>query len=165
MAKKDKKKKDTQKGSDAADAVEAVRSAVERTFQATTEGAANTSKRTRNLVEEVAAAASRIRETIEDLKILEDVKGLRKEIEALGRRVAALEVRGGAASRPAPAKRTPAKRTAAKRTAAKRTPTKRAAAKRTPAKRTAAKRTPAKRTATAKRAAKAKPQAKPSSSS
>ena len=136
MAKKDKKKKDKQKGSDAADAVEAVRSAVERTFQATTEGAATTSKRTRNLVEEVAAAASRIRETIEDLKILEDVKGLRSEIEGLARRVAALENRS-APSRPAPARRSTAKRTPAKRTTAKRTPAKRTAAKRTPAKRTA----------------------------
>jgi hypothetical protein len=165
MAKKDKKKKDKQKGSDAADAVEAVRSAVERTFQATTEGAATTSKRTRNLVDEVAAAASRIRETIEDLKILEDVKGIRTELEALARRVAALEVRGPAATRSAPAKR----RATAKRTTAKRTPAKRTAAKRTPAKRTAAKRTPAKRTpakrTTAKRTAKAKPRAKPSSSS
>ena len=170
MAKKDKKKKDKQKGSDAADAVEAVRSAVERTFQATTEGAASTSKRTRNLVDEVAAAASRIRETIEDLKIVEDVKGMRTEIEALARRVAALEVRSEAPSRPAPAKRT-ARSSATDRqaAAAKRTPAKRTAAKRTPAKRTAAKRTPAKRTpakrTTAKRAAKAKPRAKPSSSS
>jgi BMFP domain-containing protein YqiC len=136
MAKKDKKKKDKQKGSDAADAVEAVRSAVERTFQATTEGAASTSKRTRNLVDEVAAAASRIRETIEDLKVLEDVRKLRADIEGLARRVAALENRS-APSRPAPAKRTTAKRTPAKRTTAKRTPAKRTAAKRAPAKRTA----------------------------
>ena len=132
MAKKDKKKKDKQKGSDATDAIEAVRSAVERTFQATSEGAASTSKRTRNLVDEVAAAAARIKETIEELKILEDVRGLRGEVEGLARRVAALEVREKAPSRPAPAKRrapakrTPAKRTTAKRTAAKRTPAKRA---------------------------------------
>ena len=92
MPKKDKKKKG-KKGSDAADAVEAVRSAVERTFQATTEGAGVTQKRTRALVDEVANAAARIRETIEDLKILEDVSGLRSEIEGLARRVAALEVR------------------------------------------------------------------------
>ena len=78
MAKKDKKKKD-KKGSDAAEAVEAVRSAVERTFQATTEGAAGTQKRTRALVDEVAHAASRIRETIEELRVLEDVKGLRRD--------------------------------------------------------------------------------------
>src|SRR5262245_12306064 len=127
MAKKDKKKKDKQKGSDATDAIEAVRSAVERTFQATTEGAASTSKRTRSLVDEVAAAAARIKETIEELKILEDVRGLRGEVEGLARRVAALEVREKAPSRPAPAKRrAPAKRTTAKRTPAKRTPAKRA---------------------------------------
>ena len=164
MAKKDKKKKDKQKGSDAADAVEAVRSAVERTFQATTEGAASTSKRTRTLVDEVANAASRIRETIEELKILEDVRGLRTEIEALARRVAALEVRGGAPSRPAPAKR----RATAKRTTAKRTTAKRATAKRTTAKRTRrAKRTPRSAQAgccqdprQAPREARAKPRAK-----
>jgi hypothetical protein len=161
MAKKDKKKKDKQKGSDATEAIEAVRSAVERTFQATTEGAASTSKRTRNLVDEVAAAAARIKETIDDLKILEDVRGLRAEIEGLTRRVAALEVSSKAATRAAPAKRrATAKRTTAKRTTAKRTPAKRTPAKRTAAKRTSAKRTPAKRTAKAKSAP-----AKPSSSS
>src|SRR5918994_2161688 len=107
MAKKDKKKKDKQKGSDAADAVEAVRSAVERTFQATTEGAAGTQKRTRALVDEVAHAAVRIRETIEDLRVLEDVRGLREEIASLTSRVGALEGRVAEAwppSRPAPTK-------------------------------------------------------------
>ena len=104
MAKKDKKK-DKQKGSDATEAIEAVRSAVERTFQATTEGAANTSKRTRNLVDEIAAAGARIKETIDDLRILEDVRGLRAEIEGLTRRVAALEVSSKAPTPPAPAKR------------------------------------------------------------
>ena len=76
MAKKNKKKDKT--GSDAAEAVEAVRSAIERTFQATSEGAAGTQKRTRALVDEVAHAAARIRETIEDLRVLEDVRGLRR---------------------------------------------------------------------------------------
>src|SRR5919202_1380719 len=94
MGKKDKKKKDKQ-GSGATDAVEAVRSAVERTFQATTEGAAGTQKRTRELVDEVVRAAARIRETIEDLRVLEDVRGLRTEVENLARRVAALEVGDG----------------------------------------------------------------------
>src|SRR5918999_589114 len=128
MAKKDKKKKD-KKGSDAAEAVEAVRSAVERTFQATTEGAAGTQKRTRALVDEVAHAASRIRETIEELRVLEDVRGLRREIEALARRVAALEVRESkpaAPSRPAKASPRPAKRaSSAKRPSAKRPSAKR----------------------------------------
>ena len=117
MAKKNKKKDQT--GSDAADAVEAVRAAIERTFQATTEGAAGTQKRTRALVDEVAHAAVRIRETIEDLRVLEDVRGLRREIQALTSRVAALEGRVAEAwppSRPAPAKATsrPAKPATAK---------------------------------------------------
>jgi hypothetical protein len=138
--KKDKKDKRDKRGSDAADAVEAVRSAVERTFQATSEGAAGTQKRTRALVDEVAHAAARIRETIEDLRILEDVRGLRREIETLTRRVTALEGRVTQAtppSRPAPAKAKakassrPAKRTTAKRTA-KRSTAKRAKAKSSP---------------------------------
>src|SRR5919106_886216 len=134
MAKKDKKKKNKEQGSDAADAVEAVRSAVERTFQATTEGAGVTQKRTRALVDEVTHAASRIRETIEDLKVLEDVRGLRAEIEGLARRVAALEIRDGkrapaaaAPSRPVPAKRKPAAKRAKAKPAARRTTAKRTA--------------------------------------
>jgi hypothetical protein len=105
MAKKNKKK--DKKPTEAADAVEAVRGAIERTFQATTEGAAGTQKRTRALVDEVAHAAARIRETIEDLRVLEDVRGLRREIASLTSRVAALEGRVAEAwppSRPAPAK-------------------------------------------------------------
>lgn len=105
MAKKDKKKKDAKKASadgtgtssGAVDAVEAVRNAVERTFQATAEGAIGTQKRTRDLVDEVAGAAARIRETIEDLRVLEDVRALRTEIAALSARVEALE------QKPAPA--------------------------------------------------------------
>ena len=163
MAKKDKKKKDKQKGSDAADAVEAVRSAVERTFQATTEGAAGTQKRTRALVDEVTHAASRIRETIEDLKILEDVRGLRAEIEGLARRVAALEIRDGKrapAAAAAPSRPVPAKRRATPKPAAKRAKAKPAAARRTTAKRAAK---PAAAKSRAKSRAKAKPRAKPSS--
>ena len=154
MAKKDKKKKD-KTGSDAASAVEAVRSAVERTFQATTEGAEGTQKRTRQLVEEVAHAAARIRETIEDLRVLEDVRGLRNEIESLTRRVSVLEGRIGSAtapSRPAPAK--PAK-IAAKRPPAKRSTAKRASTvKRAPAAKSRAK---AKAKASPSATAKAKP--------
>jgi hypothetical protein len=128
MAKKDKKKKD-KKGSDAASAVEAVRSAVERTFQATTEGAEGTQKRTRALVDEVSHAAARIRETIEDLRVLEDVRGLRAEIESINRRLAALEGRVGSVtppSRPAPTKPSSptAKRSSPTKTKAKAKPAK-----------------------------------------
>jgi hypothetical protein len=120
MAKKNKKK--DKNGSDAAEAVEAVRSAIERTFQATSEGAAGTQKRTRALVDEVAHAAARIRETIEDLRVLEDVRGLRQEIASLTSRVGALEGRVAEAwppSRPAPTKASsrPAKPATAKSSA------------------------------------------------
>jgi hypothetical protein len=120
MAKKNKKK--DKKGSDAAEAVEAVRSAIERTFQATSEGAAGTQKRTRALVDEVAHAAARIRETIDDLRVLEDVRGLREEIASLTSRVGALEGRVAEAwppSRPAPTKASsrPAKPATAKASA------------------------------------------------
>jgi hypothetical protein len=102
MPKKDKKsKKDDKNGTQ--DAVETVRSAIERTFQATAEGAAGTQKRTRELVDEVARAAARIRETIEDLKVLDDLKGIRDELEGLARRVKALETRDGQSAKPATA--------------------------------------------------------------
>jgi hypothetical protein len=176
MAKKDKKKgKKDARPSDAAEAVEAVRSAVERTFQATTEGAAGTQKRTRALVDEVAHAASRIRETIEELRILEDVKGLRREIESLARRVAALEVRetakASAPSRPAPSKSSAKRSATAKRAAAAKpssTAKRSASAKRAAAKRSSAAKpsSTVKRSASAKRAKRSsKPRAKPAKSS
>ena len=94
MAKK-KNKKD-KPDSTASDTVEAVRAAIERTFQATSEGASGT---TRQLIDEVTHAAGRIRATMEELRVLEDVKGQRTEIEALNRRVAALEAE---VAKPAP---------------------------------------------------------------
>ena len=98
MAKKDKKqgKKDKAR-TDASDVVDAVRGAVERTFQATAGGAQPARDAGRGLLDEVASAAQRIRESFDDLRVLEDVRGLRAEIEALSRRVAALEQRESAA--------------------------------------------------------------------
>ena len=116
MAKKDKKAAKKDKSREPADVVEAVRGAVERTFQATagqTEGARD---RGRSLLDDVASAAQRIRESFDDLRVLEDVRGLRAEIEALSRRVAELEKQQAAAQ--APAKRAPARRAPAKRTSA-----------------------------------------------
>ena len=101
MAKKDKKKS-KKKDNPGADAVGAVRSAVERTFQATADSAQSTRTRAQDLVDEVASAAVRVREMIEQVGVLEDLKGLRGEVETLARRVAALE--GGSkppASKPA----------------------------------------------------------------
>ena len=111
MAKK-KNKKD-KKGSASSDPVEAVRAAVERTFHATTDSAAGTQKRTRQLVDEVTHAAARIRATIEELRVLDEVKGLRTEIEALARRVAALE---SSSAKPAASRSTGASRSRATRT-------------------------------------------------
>src|SRR3954452_13595242 len=91
MAKKDKKSSKKKDGREPSDVVDAVRGAVERTFQATagqTEGARD---RGRTLLDEVASAAQRIRESFDDLRVLEDVRGLRSEIQALSERVAALE--------------------------------------------------------------------------
>src|SRR3954454_3586435 len=106
MAKKDKKNTKKKDVRDPSDVVDAVRGAVERTFQATagqTEGARD---RGRTLLDEVASAAQRIRESFDDLRVLEDVRGLRAEIQSLSERVAALEKAaakpaGGAAAKPA----------------------------------------------------------------
>src|SRR5947207_9845935 len=100
MAKKDSKKKDKRAGrAGPQDAVEAVRAAVERTFQASAEGAQSTRERTRDLIDEVASAAIRVRQTFEDLRVLEELKGLRGEVDALSRRVAELEGAGRAGAR------------------------------------------------------------------
>lgn len=123
MAKKDKKK--SKKANKPADAVGAVRTAVERTFQATADSAQSTRTRAQDLVDEVAGAAGRVREMVEDIRVLEDLKRLRAEVETLTRRVAALE------STPAPAKpaaRTRSRSAATGSTAKKRTsPTAKAA--------------------------------------
>src|SRR5215211_6480787 len=118
MPKKDKKAAKKDKGRDPSDVVEAVRGAVERTFQATTGGTEGARDRGRSLLDDVASAAQRIRESFDDLRVLEDVRGLRAEIEALNKRIAELEKKQAsapaAASKPAAApKRAPARRTAA----------------------------------------------------
>jgi DNA-binding protein HU-beta len=112
MAKKDKKTKD-KKGSGAADPVEAVRSAVERTLKATGEGTSGAQKRGRDLVDEVAHAAARFREAMGDLKLLDDLKA---EVASLRARVAALEGSKTPAAGP--------RRAAARSTATKRSTTK-----------------------------------------
>lgn len=142
MAKKDKKKA-KQKDNPGADAVGAVRTAVERTFQATADSAQSTRTRAQDLVDEVAGAAGRLREMIEQVGVLEDLKGLRGEVESLARRVAALET--------SPAK--PAAGSGASGTRAKSTGTKSRAAKSTAAKSTGAKSTAAKSTGAQSRAA------------
>ena len=138
MPKKDKKAAKKDKTREPADVVEAVRGAVERTFQATTGGTEGARDRGRSLLDDVASAAQRIRESFDDLRVLEDVRGLRAEIEALSKRVAELEKKQAAA--PAAAATKPAATTkAAPRTPAKRATTPRSApAKKAPAKPSAA---------------------------
>jgi hypothetical protein len=160
MAKKDKKASKKKDGRDPTDVVEAVRGAVERTFQATagqTEGARD---RGRSLLDEVASAAQRIRESFDDLRVLEDIRGLRAEIQSLSERVAALERSAakpaGAATdatggKPTPPPKEPA---APKAAAAKKTPTRRTAARKPAAPKAPAKATAAD-TAAAKTAAEA----------
>ena len=144
MPKKDKKASKKDKGREPADVVDAVRGAVERTFQATAGGTEGARDRGRNLLDDVASAAQRIRESFDDLRVLEDVKGLRAEIEALSKRVAELEKKQAAApaaaeapaaaTKPAPARRAPARKPAAAKTTAARKP----AAAKAPAKPSAA---------------------------
>src|SRR5690349_1969690 len=158
MAKKDKKaskKKDSALPREPADVVEAVRGAVERTFQATTGGTEGARDRGRSLLDDVASAAQRIRESFDDLRVLEDVKGLRAEVEALSRRIAELEKKQAAAAaapaaaaepaKPATTRRAPARKpAAAKTTAAKTTtPAKPAAPKPAAARKPAAAKAPA----------------------
>src|SRR3954468_17559999 len=104
MAKKDKKASKKKDGRDPSDVVDAVRGAVERTFQATAGQTEQARDRGRSLLDEVAAAAQRIRESFDDLRVLEDVRGVRAEIQSLSERVAAIEK---AAAKPAAAASAP----------------------------------------------------------
>jgi hypothetical protein len=171
MAKNDTKKGRKDKRGGATDAVEAVRSAVERTLQ---EGAGLTQKRTRELVDDIHAAAARIRESFEDLKVVDELRDVRAQVETLAARVAELErggrarvagaarsaagrapARSSAGRAPATPAAAPASKPAAKRRAATSSRAKKPAAKRRAATSTttSAKKPAAKRRATAKRSA------------
>jgi len=115
MAKKDKKNAKKDKPRDPSDVVEAVRGAVERTFQATTGGTEGARDRGRGLLDDVASAAQRLRESFDDLRVLEDVRGLRAEVDALARRVAELEKQGAKAPRANSAARSGTARASASR--------------------------------------------------
>jgi hypothetical protein len=142
MAKKDKKKS-KKKDNPGADAVGAVRSAVEKTFHATADSAQSTRTRAQELVDELAGASKRVREMIEQVGVLEDLK---KQLESLASRVAALERSNGGTST---AKAAPARKPAARKTAAARKP----AARKTTARKTAARKTAAKKSPARKRPA------------
>jgi hypothetical protein len=164
MAKKDKKKS-KKKDNPGADAVGAVRTAVERTFHATADQAQSTRTRAQDLVDEVAGAAGRLREMVEQLGVLEDIK---KQVDALSSRVAALERGGGSAKPAATTSRKPAasrKRAASRKPAARKTAARKTAAKSSGTTRKAAssrKKPAAKSSGTSKRASSRKPAAKQS---
>src|SRR4051812_31635738 len=84
------KKKDKKDGAQS-EAVDAIRAAIERGLQVSAEGAQATRERTRELVDEIASAAGRVRQSLEDMRVLDELRRLRTEVEALARRVAALE--------------------------------------------------------------------------
>jgi hypothetical protein len=124
MAKKDSSKKKNAKKdkapAGAVEAVEAVRNAVERTFAATAKEAQSLRGPAQEFAGDLANAANRIREVLES-RVLEELKGLRSDVEGLSKRVSALEGSGAAtASKPA-ARKPAARRTSAGRgTASKR---------------------------------------------
>ncbi|PZR67748.1 MAG: hypothetical protein DLM63_05520 [Solirubrobacterales bacterium] len=81
-----------------AEAADAVRGAVDRTFQATVGQAQITRERAQELVDELTGAAGRVRAVLDDVLVQsagDDLRSLREELRALERRVRALE--GGAA--------------------------------------------------------------------
>ena len=96
--KKDKKEAQSAETSPA----DGLRSAVESAIAAAFGGAASTRGRAQELVDEIGTATSRVREVLDDLRVLEDLRGLRTEIQTLATRVAALEVQLAAKSEPKP---------------------------------------------------------------
>jgi polyhydroxyalkanoate synthesis regulator phasin len=123
MAKKKDKDKDRAKGAGRADAV---RSAVDQAFTTTAEQSVAAAEQGRDaaqdIVDQLAQAAGRVREVLDDLRppTGDDVRSLKRSIDALERRVASLEQ---ATTKPA------ARKPAARKPAAKRTTTRSASSK------------------------------------
>ena len=100
MPKKDKKAAKKDKGRDPADVVDAVAGRGRAHLPGHHRRYRRGSRPRRSLLDDVASAAQRIRESFDDLRVLEDVRGLRAEIEALSERVAAAREADGASRRP-----------------------------------------------------------------
>ncbi len=95
---KDKSKNGKRKSDEkdaARDAVDAIRSAFERTLAMTAGSAQETRERAQGLLDEIGAAAARVRQTIEEVNLLDELRGLRGDLETLARRVSALERHDG----------------------------------------------------------------------
>jgi hypothetical protein len=86
MAKKDKKNKKK----DSPHAGDTVRDAVERTFQNAAGGAAATRDRAQEVIDDIVA---RMRELVDERRVVEALERLRDEVQNLGGRVSALEGR------------------------------------------------------------------------
>jgi heparin binding hemagglutinin HbhA len=101
---------------------DAVRGAAVQAFQATAGQAGVTRERAQELADELAQAAGRFMGALDELRPAsgEEIRALRDDLQAMERRIAALEgAAASAAPAPAPAKRTPAaKKPAAKKAAA-----------------------------------------------
>ena len=78
---------------DPGDAADAVRTAVDRTFQATMGQAQVTRERAQERVDELSGAAGRVRSALESMRLAsgEDVEELTRRLDELERRVAKLE--------------------------------------------------------------------------
>ena len=87
-------------------ASDSVRAAVDQAFQATAGQAETARTRAQEVVDELAQAAGRVREALDELRppTGDDLKGIRESLERLEQRVAALEAKQAEA----PARRKPA---------------------------------------------------------
>ena len=82
-----------------AQTADTLRSAVDRTVQATVGQAQSTRGRAQDVVDELAGTAGRVREALDDLRLAtgEDIKSLGARLDALEKRVASLEKNKGKA--------------------------------------------------------------------
>lgn len=98
------------------DAAEALRTAVDRTVAATVGQAGVTRERAQDLVEEVAQAASRFRDVLEDLRVAtkDDLRELTGRLDRIEKRLEALEKASSKAGKPAARKSQPKKTPRAK---------------------------------------------------
>jgi hypothetical protein len=102
-----------------------LRTAVDKTFQQTLDQATasrgRAQERAQDLVDEVSQAASKLRDSLDDLRVAtkEDVRELSDRLSAIERRLTVLE-KPKAPARKAPARKVPAKKVVAKKPAANR---------------------------------------------
>jgi hypothetical protein len=155
MAKKEKRGKKSQ--GPGAGAADALRDAVERTFQGAAGGAGVAQKRAAELFDDLTQAMQRLRETIDEKRVLDTLEHLRDEVQGLATRVAALERKDVTGAASSAATGTARRATGARTTAARKPSTTRASSGTGSA--TARKATAARKTATARKTAAPKPAA------